>query len=151
MKPSTLLDETRVEGHIAAGTPKEDVIRRLVTLATDGDADRARALSENLVAREKVMTTGIGRGVAVPHVRSALVEKPVAALGISREGVEWDAVDGEPVHIIVTFITPESDAALHVKILGETATLFGDEGVRREVIDAGTAAEALEIMRRHGG
>jgi len=151
MKPSALLEESRVLLGIPGGTPKEKIIKMLVDIALDGRPDLSAAVCADLQKREDVMSTGIGLGIAIPHTHTTLVAKPTAALGVSREGVEWHAVDGEPVNVIFALITPEEEPKLHVQALGATAALFGDSDTRKKILKAATAAEILEILRKHEG
>ena len=150
MKPSALLDESRVILGVPSSATKREVIEALVGKALDGSPAR-EAILEELLRREKVMSTGIGNGVAVPHAHTKLIEKPVAALAVSPGGIEWDAVDGEPVHIVLAFVTPDANPSLHVQTLGETSTLLANETVRAETVRAKTAGEILEVFRRNGG
>ncbi len=150
MKPSELLDTSRIVLGISPGTPKEEIIRTLVSAAMADLPDGADKVAADLVKREGLMTTGIGQGVAIPHCRTSLVDAPVAALGISRRGVDWEAVDGEDVHIIFAFVTPESNPAVHVQMLGATAEAFADERTRDAVAAASSADEILSILKNGG-
>ena len=151
MKPSALLDESRIILGIPQSTPKPEVIRMLAERLLPGGNGGAAAVAAELLAREKLMTTGIGCGVAIPHAHNKGAGGPVAALAISPGGIEWDAIDGEPVHIILAFVTPEASPSLHVETLGETATLLGDNEVRAKTIAARSAGEILDIFRSNNG
>ena len=151
MKPSALLDESRIVLDIKRDTPKTEIILRLASLALRGEPSVREAVTADLLAREAKMTTGIGQGVAIPHGRSTLIKTPTAAFGIARDGVDFEAVDGEAVHIVFVFITPENDASLHIQTLSAAAALLGNERVRKLLLDARSAAEVLEIMRSNGG
>lgn len=148
MKPSTLLDESRIVLNIDSATPKAEIIARLVRLAVGSEGDSG-PIVEDLLAREARMTTGIGQGIALPHTRSATLPRAVGALGISREGVDFGAIDEEPVYIIFAFVTPESEPTLHIQTLASTASLFANSEVREAIRTAATPADALEVIRSH--
>jgi mannitol/fructose-specific phosphotransferase system IIA component (Ntr-type) len=150
MKPSALLDESKIVLNIASATSKAELMRLLVTTAVGDEADSVPIL-EDLLAREAKMTTGIGQGIAIPHTRSPILGKAVAALGISPGGVDFEAVDEEPVHIIFAFITPSSEPGLHMQTLAAVAALFSDAGVREAIRRSASPAEAIETIRAHGG
>lgn len=148
MKPADVLDASKIVLGIGGVLSKEEVVKLLVTAALGDNAPFTAALAEDLLAREAKMTTGIGRGVAIPHTRSKEVARPAAALGVSPEGVDFGAIDDEPVRIVFVFITPAADPALHIKMLGEAVALFGDFGVREAIVRAKAAPEVMGIIRR---
>jgi mannitol/fructose-specific phosphotransferase system IIA component (Ntr-type) len=151
MKLSELLDESRIVLAIPASAPKEEVLALLTRTAVGANGSTARPFVDDLRDREKSMSTGIGQGVAIPHTHTKCLDKPLSALGVSPEGIDWDAVDGEPVHIIFLLITPDSQPLLHVETLGEMASLFGDEAVRCAVTTAASPKAALDVIRSNEG
>ena len=106
----------------------------------------AELIAAELLAREEKMTTGIGQGVAIPHARSAHVGDAVAALGVSPGGLDFSALDEQPVQIVFTFITPETHPALHIQTLAHAVALFGSDDVRRAIVGADEPAAVLEIL-----
>ena len=93
------------------GESKEDIISELVNSLVVGDAitDRDQVL-QAVLDREKIMSTGIGDGIAIPHGKSAAVTELVAAMGTQRRGVDFDALDGEPAFVFCWFPRPMSPA-----------------------------------------
>lgn len=148
MKPGELLESSRVLLGLGGELAKEDAIAMLARAALKGDPPTIDELVCELLAREARMTTGIGRGVAIPHTRCADISAPVGALGISPQGLDFDAIDGEPVQIVFVFLTPESTPALHISMLAEAVALFGDCRVRHDVVRARNAEEVLKIISR---
>jgi mannitol/fructose-specific phosphotransferase system IIA component (Ntr-type) len=147
MKLSDLVEESRVVLDISSSASKQDTIRQLSVRALAGRELPVEPVIEDLLKREEMMSTGIGQGVAIPHSHTPAIEEAFCALGISRAGIEWDAVDGEPVRIVFLLVTPDSLPLLHVQTLGEMAGLFSAESVRNEIINAGSAGRLLEIIR----
>lgn len=96
-----------------------------------------------LLEREKLGSTGIGQGVAIPHGKTEQLQRVVAALGISKKGVQFDAIDGEPVHLVFTLVAPQNASALHLKILAKISRLLKDKLFRQELQKAQSAQEVV--------
>jgi len=149
MNVSDLLDESRVLIKPEGSASKEAILREL-TQAALGEAAVDEVVAQ-LLAREGKVSTGIGLGVAIPHARTAHAREPMGAVAVSRSGVEFGSVDGEPAHIIFELLTPEEDARAHVNTLAAVVTFFGDVFARERILEAKSAAEVLEIFRGAGG
>ena len=100
-----------------------------------------------LMEREALGSTGIGQGVAIPHGKTTAVKEQIAALGISRKGLDFDALDGEPVHIVFLLIAPTDAAGNHLKALAKVSRLLKDKFFRQALRDAKSAEEILKIIR----
>ena len=99
-----------------------------------------------LVAREKISTTAIGEGVAIPHGKLAGVDRVLGVFARSPEGVEFASLDGEPTHLFFALIAPEDAAADHLKALARISRLLKDEGFRRRLMAANTQQELYAII-----
>jgi len=108
------------------------------------DAD---TLHEALVRREELGTTGIEKGLAVPHVKVAALPRSVVAFGRSIRGVEWDCCDGLPAHFIFMVLTPAREEDIHVQLLALIARALGPAEVRERLMTAGSKDALLEVMR----
>jgi Kef-type K+ transport system membrane component KefB len=97
------------------------------------------ALVAAVRAREEVIGTGTGHGIAIPHARLASLQKPVLTFGRSVPGVDWDAPDGLPVHLVFLLLTPEHEHGLQLQILAAIAAAMGNEEARERVAHAGSA------------
>ena len=102
-----------------------------------------------LVEREKVLSTGIGGGIAIPHARTPGVTRTVVVLGRSLPGIEFDAVDGKPVEIVFLILGPPESSAEHVKVLGRIARLVKQPEFHAAVLQAETAELIMQAVRRH--
>ncbi|MFQ5670551.1 MAG: PTS sugar transporter subunit IIA [Acidobacteriota bacterium] len=123
------------------------LVKRMVEAALlDDEADALR----KLVDREQVMSTGIGGGIAIPHARSPEVDRTVIAVGRSRQGVPFNAVDGAPVKAIFLILGPPESSAEHVKVLARIARLVKRPDFLEQMAGAGTETDLLEIIRRMG-
>ena len=147
MKLIDVLDESVVKVELEA-EDKEEVFAEMIELLVRAGRleDRDRALRA-ILAREEMATTGIGSGVAVPHGKEPSVKALVAALGISKTGIEYDATDGEPVYLVFLVLAEANNPGPHVQCLGEIARLLQVPGLNDRLRTAKTAKEALDLIR----
>jgi mannitol/fructose-specific phosphotransferase system IIA component (Ntr-type) len=149
MKLIDVLDESVVKVGLEAEGKEEafaEMIELLVRAGRLDDRGRERALRA-ILAREEVATTGIGSGLAVPHGKDASVKTLLAALGVSKKGIEYDATDGEPVYLIFLVLAEVNNPGPHVQCLGEIARLIQVPGLNEHLRAAKTAKEALDLIR----
>ena len=114
-------------------TKKEDAIKELVdALLNSGDIEKRcrNKLIESLMARESLGSTAIGQGIAIPHAKSDCVDKLVAAFGLSKKGVDFDSLDGEPAYIFFLLVAPQDSAGPHLKALARISPLLKDKYFR---------------------
>jgi len=135
---SEMLDERLVKLDLE-GSAKTELLRQLVQLLVDSHyLERSDSFLRKLLKREKLMTTALGDGVAFPHTRTPqkdLFERPKVVVGVSRRGVDFDALDGKPVHAL--FLICASDDSTHLHILAQlTRVIRGIETVERLVVFA---------------
>lgn len=132
MQIMSFLNEDAVTVDVKAQS-KEEVVRELVGLLVRAGSIKERdvhRLVQILLKRESLGSTGIGQGVAIPHGKSDCVTKLVAAFGVSRSGVNFDSLDGEPVHLFFLLIAPEDSAGPHLKALARISRLLKDKHFR---------------------
>jgi len=128
---------------------KEDAIKELVdALINAGDIDkkdRAKLL-EALMAREELGSTAIGQGVAIPHAKIEGVDKLVAAFGLSKKGVNFDSLDGEPAYIFFLLLAPQDSAGPHLKALARISRLLKDKYFRDNLRACQDEKEVVNII-----
>lgn len=122
-----------------------ELVERLVTCGLLALCEREATL-EALRAREQLISTGIGGGVAIPHAFSDELEKVVAVLGRSKAGIDFEAVDDAPVHVIVLFVVPRKNYQLHLKMLAAIAKMFNGQDMSRRILGANGCDEILAIL-----
>jgi nitrogen PTS system EIIA component len=103
-----------------------------------------------LVARERLGSTGIGHGIAIPHGRLKTIDRPIGAFAALDKGVNFDALDGKPVDLVCALVVPEKSTEEHLQILASLAALFGDERLRERLRRAASAAEAYALLSGDG-
>ncbi|MCB9834375.1 MAG: PTS sugar transporter subunit IIA [Planctomycetes bacterium] len=96
--------------------------------------------------REKILSTGIGYGVAIPHAKIAQVKKFCAVIGISKPGIPFDAMDGKPVHIIVMIAAPEDAHGEYLGLLQRITHTLKDEETRKRIIDSKDTKSVISIF-----
>ncbi len=140
-----LSSETTIVG--LKGNSKEEIIEELVDCLDAGDAisDRDKVL-QAVVEREKIMSTGIGDGIAIPHGKSDAVQWLVAALGTHRRGVDFEALDGEPAFVFFLLVSPANVSGPHIKALARISRLLKNDEFKKSLIEASTPAEVLEAI-----
>jgi mannitol/fructose-specific phosphotransferase system IIA component (Ntr-type) len=109
--------------------------------------DSSQECLESILKRERRMSTGIGKGVALPHGLSENLREVALVMGISPQGVDFSAVDGVLCHIFLLLISPSSQPDKHLKILSRISKYLSDGEQRSVLIDAASPAEVLEILR----
>jgi PTS system nitrogen regulatory IIA component len=103
------------------------------------------AMVEVLLDREKLGSTGIGDGIAIPHGKLKGLDSLVISFGRSREGIDFDSIDGKPVHIFFLLMAPESSTGQHLKALAKISRMLKDQEFRNSLM---SAKNAEEIYRR---
>jgi PTS system nitrogen regulatory IIA component len=102
---------------------------------------------DSLFAREKLGSTGLGQGIAIPHGRIKGLKDAVGAIVRLRHPIAFDAPDGQPVSLIFVLLVPEKATDLHLQILSELAQMFSDKALREKLMSGTTAAEVHGLIR----
>ncbi len=128
---------------------KESIICELVdSLIAAGDiTEQFRPkLIEALMAREALGSTAIGQGVAIPHAKSDCVTKLVAAFGLSKTGIDFDSLDGEPVYLFFLLVAPQDSAGPHLKALARISRLLKDRYFRDALRSCADPQAVIKII-----
>jgi len=146
------LSEVFAEENIISGlaaTRKEEAIRELLhRLSATGSIaeDRVPDIERALLRREELGSTGIGKGIGIPHVKHAGVGGVIGAFGRSVAGVEFAALDGQPVHLIFLILSSPDAAEPHLEVLRKIATLLKDDDIFAFMRRAKDRAELVELL-----
>jgi len=135
MKISDFLCTEAIKADLKA-TDKKGVIEELIDLLIKEGAVQKKhkaKIIEVLLAREALGSTAIGQGVAIPHGKTECVTKLIGSLGISKNGVDFDSLDGEPAHIFFLLVAPIDSAGPHLKALARIARLLKDKYFRENL------------------
>ena len=142
-----LLSEDVIEPDIDAKN-RDEIFEQLVEdLEKAGKLEDADAALKAITEREGILSTGIGNGVAIPHGKTAAVDNLVAAFGRVKEGVDFQSLDGKPVHLVFLLISPQKEAGLHVRALARISRMLKNIRFRSLLQEAETSAEILNVIR----
>ena len=126
----------------SAANSKSAIISDILGLLPSIDADQAMSV---VMEREKLGSTGIGHGIAIPHGRLPDLDAPVTALARHAAGVDFDAIDGQPVHIVIVLLAPANEDRSHLELLANLARTLQQESVAQAIMQADTA-EAISAL-----
>ena len=130
------------------GTDRAEAIRGLAQATAPVAGLDPAVLADAVLAREAIMSTGVGQGIAIPHARMAGLSSPIVALGLSSVGVDFGAPDGELARFIVLVVTPEHDDLIQLELLAEIARTFQDSELRAAVARAKSFDDLADALRR---
>ncbi len=127
---------------------KRDALLELIDLIGNcGKVDDIEKLRENIFYREELMSTGIGLGIAVPHVRMEGVKQPCIAIGINRDGIrDYESIDDEVVRIIVMIVAGKEHHRLYIKLLSQIVSKLKNEDVREKLLSSQSKDEIYKIF-----
>jgi len=146
MRLRDLLDEAAVKVGLES-VDKEECFEEMIDIVVRAGRVTDRAATLRVIQeRENLATTGIGEGVAVPHGKLASIPELTAALGTSADGIEFDSVDGKPVHLVVLLLASADKPGQHILALAEISRLVKTPGFLRKAIDAKTPTEFLDML-----
>jgi Kef-type K+ transport system membrane component KefB/mannitol/fructose-specific phosphotransferase system IIA component len=132
------------------GATRDEVIAELAARAgAVPGTPTIELITKAVLAREKQMGTGVGEGIAIPHARIADLAEAMVVVGTSMEGIEWDAIDDKPAHLVFLVLTPSNDNDRQLEILSTLATSFSDPDASRELFESATVDEAWASLQRH--
>ena len=150
----TRLEEIFCAGDVVVGLQAGDkwqAIDRLLDRLVQGGRvpeERSAEVRDALIARERSMSTGMERGIAIPHAAVDGLDDAIAALGIvtSSEGLEFESIDREPTHFVVLLLIPREKKLLHIRTLADIARRLGKEAVRRQLLESPSADAARAVF-----
>ncbi|WP_456277751.1 PTS fructose transporter subunit IIABC [Bacillus sp. AK128] len=146
MKITELLKKETIVLDLKA-TSKQDVIDELVdVLSTAGRLFDRRKFKEAILARESQSTTGIGEGIAIPHAKTSAVKVPAIAFGRSTEGVDYEALDGQPSHLFFMIAASEGANNEHLETLSRLSSYLMDPAFRQRIESAKTKDEVIQAI-----
>ncbi|MBI2418722.1 MAG: PTS sugar transporter subunit IIA [Ignavibacteriales bacterium] len=147
MKLSELLSEATII-HQIQSTEKTDVINEMIDLFKDDprvkDIEKVR---ETVLAREKIMSTGVGKNFAIPHGKTVATTDILCAFGRSATPLEYDALDQQPVHLLFLIVGQDNLVSLHIKLLSRISRMMTKDDFREKLMNAATKEEILAIFK----
>jgi len=147
MKLCDLLTESVVAVGLVV-TGKSDLLDKLVRLAAqDNQVHDPAAALKAVEERERIMTTGIGHGVAIPHGKTDAVKDLVAAFAVLKDGTDFGALDGQPVRLAFLLLGPKEPSGPHIRMLSRISRLMNRDELRKQLQESKSIPEVLNLFR----
>jgi len=122
----------------------EELVAPIASLASVNPEDTVRVLLE----RERLGSTGIGNGIGIPHGKLKGIDSLFLGFGLSRKGVDFESMDGQPTHIFFLLISPENSAGLHLKLLAQISRILKVDSFRDKLRKAENTDEIYDLIRK---
>ncbi len=147
MRISDILDESVVRVQLK-GKSKDEIINQMIAIVNNSnkitDIEKVR---EAIFEREKIMSTGVGNGFAIPHGKTDAVIDIVAAFAVTEEPIDYDSLDEQPVRLIFLLVGKDSMVGPHIKLLSRISRLMNKEEFRSKLLKATTEKHVIEIFK----
>ena len=144
-----ILDVLKLETIIPELTSrdKKGILEELAAPISEITGIRHSDLVRVLMEREQLGSTGIGDGIGIPHGKIADMDHMMVGFGMSRQGVDFDSLDGRPAHIFFVLVTPEQSTGLHLKVLARLSKMLKNDLFRKKLMAASSRDEIHAIIR----
>ena len=148
MKITDILNEQVVRTQLP-GTSKDEVINAMIELAATQekvlDKEKMRAA---ILEREKIMSTGVGSGFAIPHGKTDAVSDIVAAFAVTAQPIDYQSLDDQPVRIVFLLVGRDNMVGPHIKLLSRISRLMNKQEFRYKLLEAATPADILRLFKQ---
>ena len=143
----TLLDEQTVIPNLEVKNKKQVINALVDSLSSKLDEEALEKVRDKVFEREGVMSTGVGKGLAIPHCKTTAVEENYAAFARLEKPLDFDSIDGEPVRLIFLLVGPEFRHSLHIKLLSRISRLMNSASFRDKILGSETRELILDAFR----
>ena len=140
LKPEFIISELK-------GETKEDIINELIDIfKNDSRVEDIEKVRSAVLDREKVMSTGVGKGFAIPHGKTNAVKEIVGAFGRVKDGIDYDSLDGNPVNLVFLLVGKDNLISTHIKLLSRISRLMNKDDFRHRLMEANNADEIVKLF-----
>jgi len=146
MKLSEILEENHIIPDLKAGDKKGVLEELAETIVSHEPSVDKRSLVRVLLERERLGSTGIGEGVAIPHGKFDGISRPVISFGRSRKGLDFESMDGQPAFLFFLLVAPENSASIHLKALARIAKILKNRSFRQVLMEVHTREELYQTI-----
>lgn len=127
---------------------KESLIRMLIdNAAHNGNITDKNAAFSDVIAREKIMSTGVGKGIALPHAKTNHIKSATCSLALIHEPIDYQSLDDMPVQLCILLLSKSSNISLHLKMLSQISRLLNNDSLRNQILESNTREEIYEVIR----
>lgn len=148
MKVSELLNEDNILLDVEANDKYELIDKLIDVVANSGKVLDKEKVRNCVYEREKILSTGVGKGFAVPHGKTDAITDIVIAFAITKEPLDYEALDNQPVRLVLLMVGKDSLVSSHIKLLSRISRLMNNDEFRENLLNAKTKQEVLEIFRK---
>lgn len=144
----SLLDHNTVLPNFVVGS-KEELINVLVDALEEHieSKEKLEEVRSAVLEREEIMSTGVGKALAIPHAKTKAVDKNLAAFALLKEPLDFDSIDNQPVRLVFLLVGPESNNSQHIKLLSRISRLMNSSSFREKILDCTTSEEILKAFQ----
>ena len=147
MKISDILEEKLVVSNLA-GSTKDEIINTMIELVSQSpkvlDKEKVRVA---IIEREKIMSTGVGNGFAIPHGKTDAVADIVAAFGVTAQPIDYQSLDEKPVRLVFLLVGKDNLVGPHIKLLSRISRLMNKENFRNKLLETKTPHDIIETFK----
>jgi fructose-specific phosphotransferase system IIA component len=130
-----------------SGNNRDDVIQELIDKLAENDVIKdSKSIFQAVIEREKIMSTGVGKEIAIPHCKTDSSPGFAVCLGIHPKGIEFKAIDNQPVKIVFLLVGPEDNPGMHIKLLSRISRMMNHEDLRNQLTTCEDAETAFQII-----
>lgn len=143
-----LLNEQHIFPNLKATNKKEVLMTLISSFKPDVSQAALKAIEEAVFERERIMSTGVGKGLAIPHGKVAGITQSYAAFGLLESPIEYQAIDGEPVSMIFLLVGPKQNNSLHIKMLSRISRLMNDQRFRESLKNCDSSKSIISLFEK---
>jgi len=147
VKLSQLLDPQCIKLNLEARRKKDTIQEMVDLLSQAGKIKDSQKVQEEIIQREKMGTTGIGGGIAIPHIMTDQIQQTIMAFGRKKEGVKFDSLDEQPACLIFLLVGPKQDTRLHLKILCGLSRFLHNPQFKKSLLETQDKREIIRIFQ----
>ena len=146
MKLTDILEESSIVADLEASTKTEALELLVNAMVTSIPALDTQEMLRVLLEREELGSTGIGDGIAIPHGKSQELTTIVSGFGLSKQGIDFDSLDGKPAHLFFLLVAPENSVGTHLKMLARISRMLKNVEFRQQLREANSQHEIYQII-----
>jgi fructose-specific phosphotransferase system IIA component len=147
MHIASLLEESFIAVNLAVESKEEALMKMVDLLGGSPKVLDLEKVRRAILEREKIMSTGVGHGFAIPHAKVDALSDIVAAFATLSNPIDFQALDGQPVRLVFMLVGRETHVGTHLKLLSRVSRLMNNETFRAQLLQAGSAAEVLQLFQ----
>jgi fructose-specific phosphotransferase system IIA component len=147
MNIHTLLDESTILANLEVENKKELLNQLIDLIKPEVNGEQLKEIRKAVFEREDIMSTGVGKGLAIPHGKAKNIEKTYASFALLKETVAYESVDEEPVQIVFLLVGPDSKNNIHIKLLSRISRLMNSKEFRNKLMKCESSAEILRVFK----